>query len=425
MRLDLNKLVAYSAVALILSVGVATAADPPKDKKAESKPAEKSAKATDAKPAAKAPEHSAYAETLWKFITKSPYTKWKTVDKIPDRAAGPAIPAGAKIYANKPALTKLDDPPHGAAFVIEYYAPDAKTKKPALSGICVKFRPAKGYDAAQGDWYWAYFLPGGKHVECSIVTKPYAKPGFITFEKKGILWTFRAGNSELVDYVKYGDVAYNVTLPGVGPNGMSVRGPDRDTIVDYVIARPGFVTKVVKDQLWVFRTGTKEAGEFAKQGPPPMCVTRPLAGPLGMTLRGPDAATLSEYSTARPGFETIVRDGRLWVFRPGSKELDQFRKNGELAIHTVRPGAGPDGMTIKAPDAATIVEYLTSREGFTTVSDKDRLWIFRRGAEELSKFRKDGELPQHVVRPAAGPAGVTVRAPDGETLDLYLSIAQQ
>lgn len=62
---------------------------------------------------------------------------------------------------------------------------------------------------------------------------------------------------------------------------------------------------------------------------------------------------------ARPGFHTEVQDGRLWVFRDGSEELEAFKKDGELTKSVSRIGAGPDGMTIKAPDAATIDAYLS------------------------------------------------------------------
>ena len=175
----------------------------------------------------------------------------------------------------------------------------------------------------------------------------------------------------------------------------------------------------------MLRAGSKEAGELSKQGPPAQHVTRPLAGPMGLTLRGPDAATLDAYLNAKNGFVTIVEDGRLWVFRLGSKDLAEYRKAGELAKQVVQPGAGPGGMTIKAPDKETIIEYLTARDGFTTIYDKDRLWVFRSGSDPLWKFKKDGELAQHVVRPAAGPMGLTVKSPDGETLDWYLRLASE
>ena len=58
---------------------------------------------------------------------------------------------------------------------------------------------------------------------------------------------------------------------------------------------------------------------------------------------------------------TIVEDGRLWVFRPGSPELAAFEQDGELAKQVVRPGAGPGGVTLKAPDAETLDAYQNAK----------------------------------------------------------------
>lgn len=60
----------------------------------------------------------------------------------------------------------------------------------------------------------------------------------------------------------------------------------------------------------------------------------------------------------KPGFVTEVHDGRLWVFRKDAKELAEFKKNGELGKQVTRVGAGPNKMTMKAPDAETIDAYL-------------------------------------------------------------------
>ena len=64
---------------------------------------------------------------------------------------------------------------------------------------------------------------------------------------------------------------------------------------------------------------------------------------------------------ARSGFVTEVKDGRLWVFREGSKDLEEFKKHGEPAKSVTRIGAGPGGMTIRSGDEKTIEEYLTAR----------------------------------------------------------------
>jgi hypothetical protein len=62
---------------------------------------------------------------------------------------------------------------------------------------------------------------------------------------------------------------------------------------------------------------------------------------------------------AKEGFHTEVdEDGRLWVFRAGSDELKEFKAHGEPAKVVIRPGAGPGGVTIKSVDAEIIDEYL-------------------------------------------------------------------
>jgi hypothetical protein len=73
----------------------------------------------------------------------------------------------------------------------------------------------------------------------------------------------------------------------------------------------------------------------------------------------PSASTASAYT--KPGFVTEVRDGRLWVFRENSAELQEFKSQGELGKSVTRVGGGPNGMTIRAADAQTLDDYLGSK----------------------------------------------------------------
>lgn len=66
-------------------------------------------------------------------------------------------------------------------------------------------------------------------------------------------------------------------------------------------------------------------------------------------------------SFGKPGFYTEVKEGRLWVLRDGSKELAEFKKDGELAKQVTRIGAGPNGMTIKSSDVEVIDDYLAAK----------------------------------------------------------------
>lgn len=64
----------------------------------------------------------------------------------------------------------------------------------------------------------------------------------------------------------------------------------------------------------------------------------------------------------KPGFVTAVVDGRLWVFKADdSKNIEEFRQSGELGKMASRIAAGPNRMTIRAPDMETIDRYLAGR----------------------------------------------------------------
>jgi hypothetical protein len=45
--------------------------------------------------------------------------------------------------------------------------------------------------------------------------------------------------------------------------------------------------------------------------------------------------------------------------------------------------------------------------------------VFRDDARELAEYKDKGELAKFVVRPSAGPLGMTLKSPDAETLDAY------
>ena len=78
-------------------------------------------------------------------------------------------------------------------------------------------------------------------------------------------------------------------------------------------------------------------------------------------------------------------------------------------------------MTLKSTASETIDEYVTTIPGFVTIMDEGRLWIFRAGSEDLVKFLAEGEPAKQVVRPLAGPYGLTVKAVDGQIIDDYMA----
>lgn len=59
---------------------------------------------------------------------------------------------------------------------------------------------------------------------------------------------------------------------------------------------------------------------------------------LGFSLLS-SAAFASEFSL--PGFVTEVEDGRLWVFKEGSPELEEFKQHGEPAKRFSNIRGGP------------------------------------------------------------------------------------
>jgi hypothetical protein len=129
----------------------------------------------------------------------------------------------------------------------------------------------------------------------------------------------------------------------------------------------------------------------------------------------------SPSSFDKTGYTTFVEDGRLWVFRSGSKALTQFMEHGEPAKVVIRPAVGPNRMTVKATDVETIQGYLLSKPGYVTFVEDGRLWVFRSDSKELTQFMERGEPAKVVIRPAAGPNRMTIKATDVETIEGYMS----
>ena len=202
----------------------------------------------------------------------------------------------------------------------------------------------------------------------------FGRVGFETYEEDGRLWVFRPGSKDLAQFHAVGEPAKSVTLIGAGPNGMTLRGPDRGVLKSFQAAwnygGDGFAVFEDDGRLWAFRVGTESLAQYLDVGEPAKSVTLIGVGPQGKTVRGPDRETVDAFLKrlervpsqsplfARPGFEVYEREGRLWVFRPGSEDLAQFHAVGEPAKSVTLVGAGPNGMTIRAPDRETADAYL-------------------------------------------------------------------
>jgi hypothetical protein len=186
-------------------------------------------------------------------------------------------------------------------------------------------------------------------------------------------------------------------------------------------SKPGFVTKMEDGRLWVFRQGSKELATVESGGELAKHTTQIGAGPAGLTVKAPDNRTILEYLAAKPGFTTVVDGNRLWVFHEDSADLETFEAGGELAKHVTRVNAGPLDTTVKSPDTETLDAYLAYKEGFVSFVEDGRLWVFHDGSEDLKTFQKGGELAKHVTRVGAGPGGKTIKAPDSETIVDYMT----
>jgi hypothetical protein len=352
--------------------------------------------------------HSTYINSLWDFVQNSDYTKWPVDEEFAGVGVGPR--AGHKTY-----VSNLGDWKHGSIAISETWR-DGK-----LASLTLFARQKPGYSSKNNDWYWVHFLADGTVVAASPDKEDHGKSGFVTSVVDGRLWVFEIISAAAAEFFTSGEPAKSVTRPGAGPSGMTIRSGDADTIEAYLATKPGFFAWPVDGRLWVFKSDSGELAGFLGGGELAKSVTRPGAGPGGMTIRSEDSETIDLYLAARNGFETFIVDGRVWVFRAGAEEIAEFKSNGELTKSVTRPGAGPGGMTIRSADSETIDLYLAARDGFETFIVDGRVWVFRAGAEEIAEFKSNGELAKSVTRPGAGPGGMTIRSSDSETIDLYLN----
>jgi hypothetical protein len=138
-------------------------------------------------------------------------------------------------------------------------------------------------------------------------------------------------------------------------SGLTVKGPDLDTIAAYLASKPGFAVDVADGRVWVYRASSEEWAEHLKVGPSDKHVT---IFDQGRALKGPDMATLKAYVAAKPGFAVDFVDGRLWVYKAGSKEWAKHVAKGPSDKHVT---LFDQGRTLKGPDMDTLRAYAAAR----------------------------------------------------------------
>ncbi len=294
---------------------------------------------------ARSETHQKFVSSVWEYVQESDYKSWPVAEKAPVIGVGPW-------FGQKTFVTDKGEWAEGSILISEHWAEDV------LSGISVFVKQKEGYSSRNRDWYWVHFAADGTVISASADKEQFRKPGFVSWEIDGRLWVFVMTLPEAADFAKSGELAKNVTRPGAGPNRMTIRSADSETIDAWTATKGGFFVKEDEGRLWVFRSDDPALADFLAGAEPAKMVIRPGAGPGGATLKALETETITQYLVAKDGFVTFLVDGRIWVFKADAPELAEYKSAGELAKNVTRPGAGPDGMTVRGPDSETLDAYL-------------------------------------------------------------------
>ncbi|MCA8948336.1 MAG: hypothetical protein KDE27_02470 [Planctomycetes bacterium] len=126
----------------------------------------------------------------------------------------------------------------------------------------------------------------------------YARPGFVAAAHSGRLYVFRAEDPLFEEFLHSGELHHSVTRVAAGPDGMSVRAPDKDTIDGYLLSRGGFATRCNDGEIWVCPADSPDFGTFCERGTPPANASRAGVGPNGETVSGPSEAAIDAWVAA-------------------------------------------------------------------------------------------------------------------------------
>ncbi len=262
---------------------------------------------------------------------------------------------------------------------------------------------------------------GGEDRRADGASATHAKPGFAVYERDGRLWVFHEDSEHEATFLAVGEPAKSVTMIGVGPGGKSIRAIDKDVVVAYLAAKPGYHTEVKNGRVWVFREGSEDHDRYLAEGEPGKCYTAIGVGPLGATVRSESKDHVAGWLTAKPGYHTELVDGRVWILEEGSEAHQEFAANGEIGKNYTSIGTGPMGMSLRSDSRETVYAWAATEPGFNTYIVDGRIWVFEPGSEAEAEFKANGEPAKSVTFVGAGPLGMTVRGAERATVVSYIA----
>lgn len=224
----------------------------------------------------------------------------------------------------------------------------------------------------------------------------------VTKVEDGRLWVLKQGQKKSDKHI---------TLIGQGPKGMTVKALDRKTALQFLAQKPGFHTEVeeiVEDRyvIWALKPGQEKSAKH---------VSLIGVGPAMTTVKAPDKATAYAYLASKPGFDVKIEQPVedqyvIWALKPG----DEIS-----AKHMTLIGMGPAGLSVKAVDKETALEYVAKKQGFDVEAEEIAggvyaVWVLEAGQKKSGK---------HITLIGAGPMGITIKGVDRETLMAYRAAA--
>lgn len=227
--------------------------------------------------------HKVYVKSLWDYVQNSDYQNWPQLTEPVGIGVGPILSGRTFVQSAGHELAA------GSIVISEQWFGDE------LGGISFFMKQKSGYSSKNRDWYWVHYLPDGTVVSASPDRENYRRPGFVTWMKEGRLWVFLMTTPEAADFLRSGELAKSVTRPAAGPDRVSVRSADSETIDAYLASKDGFVAWPVEGRFWIHRSDDPSLAAFVGGAEPAKVVIRPGAGPNGETLKATDSETLDAY----------------------------------------------------------------------------------------------------------------------------------